>query len=131
MLLLRTQGTQKRHLNRESLRCAFSFTSFEKEEELSGIFILNMHRCSFRLQSCPPSRQREPWTACWRRIQANRTPLFFESSGLSPPLCPPPLPLRNFPKSLSSVINFRSQGNPDTCPVKRTPEEGCCLQGPP
>lgn len=114
MLLLKMQGTQKKHLNCESLRCVFSFTCFEKEKELSGIFILNMHRCSFRLQSCPPSRQREPWAACWRRIQANTTPLFFKFSGLSPPPRPPPSPVQfsKKPPSLPSspvpanVLNF-------------------------
>ena len=53
------------------------------------------------------------------------------------PSSPPPAQFSKKPSRLaaspvtSSVINFRSQGNPDTCPVKRTPEEGCCLQGPP
>ena len=104
MLLLKMQGTQKKHLNCESLRCVFSFTSFEKEKELSGIFILNMHRCSFKLQSCPPSRQREPWAACWRRIQANTTPLFFKFSGLSPPPRRPPLPCAIFQKASQPCI---------------------------
>ena len=79
ILLLRTQGTRKKHLKRESLRCVRSFTSSEREEELGGIFILNMHRCSFRLQSCTPSRPREPRALCWRRTWENRTPLFFKS----------------------------------------------------
>lgn len=79
MLLLRTQGTRKKHLKLESLRCVCSLTSSERGEELGGIFILNMHRCSFRLQSCTPSRPREPQALCWRRTRENRTLLFFKS----------------------------------------------------
>lgn len=39
MLLLRTQGTQKKHLNIESLRCEFSFTHSQREEEPRRLYL--------------------------------------------------------------------------------------------